>query len=303
MNLSNDYMLVLDEIRSSKKISIADLCQDIITERTYYRMLKANQVKTTVFSQLINKLGVDLSEFIHYAVFVRKNDSRFKFIYRVHTKFYRDIAEHYQAMLQYQDPDLELDLLIRVYLKKYEYEIQSISQMEYFSYLGTLVPVIKANTTFNIYLFTIQLILQEAIPNQLDITLKQSADQLFHEEFSYSVILVAICYDMLLQMLMKSGNDPDSVVQLMGRYEVFMSYFPSRYFLMRYDLYKAYLCKLQVDTSTMTTYLFKFLMNALSMVEETENIKQTQFVSAVFNLDVNDFIYKMTLHQIQGDWT
>ena len=110
MNLSNDYMLVLDEIRISKKIPIVDLCQNIITERTYYRMLKANQVKTDVFTQLINRLGVELSEFIHYAVFVRKNDSRFKFIYRVHTKFYRDIAEHYQAMLSYRDPVEELDL-------------------------------------------------------------------------------------------------------------------------------------------------------------------------------------------------
>jgi len=301
MNLSNDYMLVLDEIRISKKVSIADLCQDIINERTYYRMMKVSQVKTDVFSQLINRLGVDLSEFIHYAVFVRKSDSRFKYIYRVHTKFYRDIEEHYQAMLKYQDPVEELDLLIKVYLKKYEYETQKISQNEYHAFLSTLVPVIKANTSFNIYLFTIQLILQQQIPDQLDITLKKSADQLFKEEFSYSVILVAICYDELLHALMESQKDQDSVIQLMSKFETFMAYFPSRYFLMRYNLYKAYVGMIQTDSMMRDTYLFRYLMNAISMVEEGENKKQNQLVSTVFSLNLNDFIYTMTaqlLHEV-----
>lgn len=298
MNLSNDYMFVLDEIRKAKKIPVANLCEDIITERTYYRMLSANQVRTDVFSLLLNRLGVDLTEFIHYTVFVRKSDSRFKFIYRVHTKYYRDIEEHYQAMLLYQDSVEELDLLIKVYIKKYEYDINQINQDDYHNFLRGLIPTIQHNSVFNIYLFTIELILLKEIPKDYHIPLKDLASNLFKEEFSYSVILVAICYDELFMMLMLNRHEDDQMVKLMTKFEVFINYFPSRYFLMRYNLYQAYLGYITKEQTLMQNYLYKYLMNALSMIEEKEYQEQFKQVEEIFQLDVTNFLYEMTKEKL-----
>lgn len=294
MSLSNDYMLVLDEIRQAKKVSIADLCQDIITERTYYRMMKSIQVRTDIFARLTERIGVDFTEFIHYAVFVKKSDSRFKFIFRVHTKFYRDIKEHYEAMLNYEDPSEELSLLIKVYIKTYEYESKKISQSDYEVFLNELIPALKTNESFNIYLFTIQLIVKKALPNCPDFPLKEMADMLYKEEFGYSVILVAICYDELLAMLLKSQNEDESMRLLMQKFETLVTYFPSRYFLMRYHLYQAYLGKINQDQNMMNSYLYKYIINALSMVEVDEYQDQMTVVSRIFDIDVKDFIFIMT---------
>lgn len=294
MSLSNDYMLVLDEIRAAKKVSIADLCQDIITDRTYYRMMKSSQVRTDIFTKLAQRIGVDFSEFIHYAVFVKKSDSRFKFIYRVHTKFYRDIDEHYQAMKIYQDPSEELDLLIQVYLKKYEYERNIIKQSEYHRYLYELIPRIKDNQTFNIYLFTIQLIIKKDLPSCDSFDLKEMADMLYQEEFSYSVILVAICYDLLQEMLMEMKIYDESLLKLLEKYETLITYFPSRYFLMRFNLYKAYTGKVIHDDIMVETYLYKYIVNALSMVEDDEYNHQMIKINEIFNINIQDFIYQVT---------
>ena len=292
MNLSNDYMLVLEEIRTSKKISVVELCQDIITERTYYRMLKSKEVRTDVFSQLTDRLGIDLSEIIHYAAFVKKNDPRFKFLYRVHTKFYRDIEEHYQALIHYQDPSDELDLLLNVYKKKYLYETNQMSKEDYHTHLIGYLPLIQANTVFNIYLFTIQLEMIKELPNHHDFSLKEVANNLYNEEFSYSVILVAICYDALLLMLLKSNNEDEAMIKLMSKYEMFTSHFPSRYFLMRYNLYKAYIGKVENQDKVSNQYLFKFLMNALSMLEDDDYQQQEILVTNTFKINCTEFLYR-----------
>lgn len=293
MKVSNDYMMVLDEMRISKKIPVEDLCQDIISERTYYRMLKSDEVRTDVFSKLTQRLGVDLSELIHYAVFVRKNDSRFKFLYRIHTKYYRDIEEHYHELLDYQDPSNELNALLNLYKKKYLYETKQLTKTDYHEFLAEYISLIESNTSFNIYLFAIQLEIIKEIPNH-QFSLSEVTLKLFREEFSYSVIMVAICYDVLLRLLLVSRTENDAMKELMSKFETFIAYFPSRYFLMRYNLYKAYIGKIDHQEDIENNYLFKFLMNALSILEEEDYREQEELVNDVFSINCTDFIYQQT---------
>ena len=294
MNLSSDFMIILDEIRIAKKISVEYLCENIVSERTYYRMLKAKQIRTDVFSLLLARLRVQLSELIHFAVFVRKSDSRFKFIYRVHTKYTSDIAEHYQAIKNYIDPDEHLDLLLKINVKKYEYASNMIDQSTYKESLKNTIDLLQSNQTFSIYLFAIQLMILEEFDDQTWFDIEELAYKLEKEEFSYSVIMVAICYDMLLSYLLKSRRYTTPFKLLLKKYETFLQYFPSRFFLMRLNLYQAYVGMLTQDETQSQNSLFKYLMNARSILEEDEYRQSRELVSQIFQLDEDAFLAERT---------
>jgi DNA-binding Xre family transcriptional regulator len=294
MSLTGDFMRVLDEIRLSRQWTVTDLTADIVTERTYYRMLKADRVRTDIFSKLCRRMGIDISELIHDSAFVRRNDSRFKFLFRVHTKFYRDIEEHYQAIKCYTDSDADLDLLLQSALKRYEKQRGIIPAAEYQAYLVGLVPQLKANTGFNIYLFLVSLFYLDEFPNATEFSLKDLAIRLERESISYSVHTMAMAYDLLLELLMKSGMHSGETGLLVEKYGQVFDHFPSRYFLMRYRLYQAYRAMLQSDCVSMERFLFQFCMNAMSMLDSSELGIQFDLVRHVFRVDLDALVAAMT---------
>ncbi|MCF7932320.1 MAG: hypothetical protein K9K93_04045 [Acholeplasmataceae bacterium] len=301
MNLSNDFMLTLDKMRLAKKVSVSDLCQDIITERTYYRMLKADHVRTSTFTALIERLGIELSEFIHHTTFVRKNDSRFKFIYRVHTAFYRDIDEHYENVRDGVDPNIELDLLLNVYVKRYEWQSGKITEAEYLEHLSSLIPDIHEDAPFNIYLFNIRLFILEAFPDTCSFSLEQAALQFEKVALGFSVNLSAVCYDMILHLLMTQQKH-EAFHTLIAKYVTFITYFPNRYFIMRLNLYKAYLGKITNDQTMRDRYLYKYLINVLSMENPDNTTINFAEVRHVFGIDHVAFLRKKTEEILRGTY-
>jgi len=299
MSLTGDFMRVLDEIRSSRQWTVTDLTTDIVTERTYYRLLKADRVRTDIFSKLCSRMGIDISELIHYSAFVSRNDSRFKFLFRVHIKFYRDIEEHYQAIKNYTDSDADLDLLLKSASKRYEKQRGIISAADYQAYLEGLVSQLKANSGFNIYLFQVSLFYQDEFPNATDFSLKDSAIRLERESISYSVHTMAMAYDLLLELLMKSGSHSSETSMLVEKFGQVFDHFPSRYFLMRYRLYQAYRALLQSDRVSMERYLFQFCMNAMSMLDSPELESQFDFVRTVFRVDLDALVATMITPLLQ----
>lgn len=292
MSLTGEYMRILDEIRIARQWTVSHLTEGIVAERTYYRLLNADSVRTDLFSKLCNKMGINLSELIHYSAFVRKNDSRFKFLFRMHTKYYRDIEPHYQAILAFQDSDEDLNLLLQAGLRRYERQRGIIGKEEYDFFLESRIPLLQANPSFNVYLFLIQLYVQEELPQNPWFSLDDLANRLAKEPINYSVHTMAMAIDLLLEMLMKEKIHTEATFRLIDNMGQVLTVFPSRFYQMRHYLYLAYQALIQNDSDVMTRFLFRFCMNAMYMLESPELARQFEVIRRVFAIDIDHLVEK-----------
>lgn len=292
MSLTGEYMRILDEIRIARQWTVSHLTEGIVAERTYYRLLNADSVRTDLFSKLCNKMGINLSELIHYSAFVRKNDSRFKFLFRMHTKYYRDIEPHYQAILAFQDSDEDLNLLLEAGLRRYERQRGIIGKEEYDFFLESRIPLLQANPSFNVYLFLIQLYVQEELPQNPWFSLDDLANRLAKEPINYSVHTMAMAIDLLLEMLMKEKIHTEATFRLIDNMGQVLTVFPSRFYQMRHYLYLAYQALIQNDSDVMTRFLFRFCMNAMYMLESPELARQFEVIRRVFAIDIDHLVEK-----------
>jgi DNA-binding Xre family transcriptional regulator len=297
MSLTGEYMRILDEIRTARQWTVSNLTKGIVTERTYYRLLSADSVRTDLFSKLCNKMGINLSELIHYSAFVRKNDSRFKFLFRMHTKYYRDIEPHYQAILVFQDSDEDLNLLLQAGLRRYERQLGIIGKEDYDTYLESLIPWLQDNASFNVYLFLIQLYIQEELPQNPWFSLTDLATRLAKEPISYSALTMAMTIDLLLEMLMKENIHTEATFHLIDNLGQVLTHFPSRFYQMRHYLYQAYQALVQNESDVMSRFLFRFCMNAMYMLDSTELALQFEMIRRVFSIDV-DHLVKKTMREL-----
>ena len=100
LNTYKHYFKILEELRLSKRVTVENLCDGIISERTYYRYLASEQdIKLDVIDKLAKKLNISTQDIIHHAYFVRQEDPGItRFIYRVHVSHHNDIEPLYQKV-------------------------------------------------------------------------------------------------------------------------------------------------------------------------------------------------------------
>lgn len=67
MKRYGNYYQLIDELRVAKNKSIMDICEGIISERTYQRYMKnGNNLNFKTVARLLERLDVQLAQFISY---------------------------------------------------------------------------------------------------------------------------------------------------------------------------------------------------------------------------------------------
>jgi transcriptional regulator with XRE-family HTH domain len=292
------YIRVLDELRNAKGMSVSELCDNVISERTYYRyMHSVQEVKFDVFKKLAEKLGIDTYDIIHYAMFVRTGDPGItKFLYRVHIRYFNDIETFYELAKNYQEPHQEYRSLIQAYVKKYEAMSGRITQDEYRVYLQSLVSTIQSYAMQTVYGVGIAALYVIEFPQDPVIRIAAVLERLIEIDHKMSLLLMIITLDLVLDKTIGTDLvDPTLLLKGVAKIEQIVPYFPHKFFLMHYYLYNAYQMQTEAKPKDRDEALYYYLSTLILL--EGHEIYQTSIerVTRVFGIDPIAFVKERSL--------
>ncbi len=289
-----DYFEILEEIRIEKNVSVEALCEGVISPRTYYRHLKESKtIKMDVFTRLMNKFDLDLSNITLYGIHFRKEDTGvIRFIFRTQMKSYHDMDPIYERILKLKQDDTLSSLSLRSFILKYEYETGKISKDEYEEEINIIVQKIKDLPINNIYLASIYLSLLEIKPENEYITINELADLIKEMDFRINSFEYFISLERVLFIFINNNIITPKYKEFLTHANLIFSHFYIRDVLMNYALFKAYEYKIDNDINQMESELYKYIINSSYIyggkrIEEViKNLKNN------FNVDYKGLLVK-----------
>jgi transcriptional regulator with XRE-family HTH domain len=302
MNEYKDFFYVLDQIRQQKDIRVSDLCDGIISERTYYRHLNQNtSPKMKTFEELANKLGVSPYDVLHYSIFTPMEDpSVLKFLYRVQIGLYYDINQYYEKMLVHHNESEDVQLLIQATIKKYERSINKIDDLEYQEFLIKSVKDIENMKVKNIFNYAIYSLLFEELPTNNLINPYTLFEEVLKMESHISILVFIITCDNLLRTVI--GNslvDNELSNKLLDKLSNLLCNFRHKYFLMEEHLFIAYREYINNNTDEVLSHLYKYLINLMIMIEGEEFDKRVKKIEDTFSINYQELINSETLNKLK----
>lgn len=303
MTSFSTYIRILDELRQSKGISVATLCDGVISERTYYRYMNSNrEVKFEVFKRLADNLDIDTYDVIHYAMFVRTGDPGItRFVYRVHLRFFDDIEPLYQTIKHRVEPAREYHELIQTYVKRYEAMTGKITWDEYNKHLASLESFIVDFPNQTVTGVSLALHFACAFSNHPVIRIERILERFLELDHRMALLLYLIGFDHLLHHVV--GTDLvayDLFAKAKARLAEIIPYFPHKFFLMRYYLYDAYCLQQEKRYVERDDSLYQSLMTMIILEDGEPFQTDLERIRSMFTIDPIPFLKDRTRLDLRG---
>lgn len=284
---------ILNDIRLSKGISVSALCEGIISDRSYFRLLKAqNNVRFDVFLRLAERLNVNVHEIVHYAKFIDRGDPQIsRFIYRVHLHHYSDIIPIYEKVKDYIDEDQHTNDLLKAYIEKYQYSIGKCSKLQYHESLKQLYLRNMANgLPKNIYAYSLAALYASEIPHNDECGLIHIANEFLKLDYRMGVSFYIISLDLIIRSLLFNSTKPyENMSILISKYTECVSYFPHKFFHSEYMLFNAY-NRFIVDGTDWQYMLIKYVYNAYLIYDKSRIEAEFVELNRLFKCDIKQLI-------------
>jgi hypothetical protein len=283
---SSTFYQVINELRMARSMSVSALCDGIISERAYYRLLNSNQdMKFEVFNKLSDRLGANASDIFQFIGYVRKGDPQSgRFIYRVHTRHYDDIGDIYDAVLNKREDHEHFQYLLDVFIAKYQYQTNRITRKAYVDVLRSVFEVIPHEVRGDVFILGI---LTECGIHGVgeDETLNRLLIEAFLTfDYRLGFLVFIVSFDTFMaHALTSSVVDADAYLRMQKRFEEIHLVTAYKFFHMRNYLYRAFARHLEGKTAT--DDLYRYAMNVLMLVNDEEAKKAFALLKSVFDVD------------------
>lgn len=297
---ANQYYEVIEEIRLAKSMPVTELCQDIISERTYYRNLHSQgHIRFDILSKLSKRLGVSAEQLIHYAVFVRKGDpSITRFMYRVHLHYFDDIEPIYEKVKHHTGLGESYALLTNAFISKYESLVGIISRREYEELLHGYAQ--RALAINDIFLSSVLSLYAVEIKQQTLVDINRLLDYFIAYDYKTGLIFYLNTVDLLLDFALdNSCVDLLRYKDALKHYGDALTFFPHKYYHTKYALYKAYLYRLEEDLEGSDKALYHYLMGINVLLGNELYLKAITRVESVFKKDVRQFMIQKSMEMLK----
>lgn len=301
MNKASIYYQALNEIRKSKNVSIADICEGIISERSFYRLMKSDaKIRMETFVKLANKLDVSPYEVITFATFVAKGDPQLsRFVFRVHTNHYDDIGRIYDEVRFKKVDNTPLSLYITMNILKYEKSINAIDSETYQVKMASLYDCCISEKYNSLYTSAVEV---EYLSNQeqVDFTkLYFNINQIIQMDFKISVFFYIMILDNCISYLINI-EDMDRTIykKAIKRYEEVIQSFPNKYFHTNFLFFIAF-DKL-LENNDFTIDLYKHLLGIIRDRDGNRLKYELERIEHLFKVDYRQILIQNTLKELQG---
>lgn len=293
MRLNHEYFQALDELRESFNVSVSALCEGIISERSYFRYLKSDDnISFSEFNKLLERLNVTLGQFINYTVLVRNTDNVVnKFISRVVFETFTDIEPYYQKILTLEPEDLLFDLVVKAYIKRYEYLSGKINKQEYFHELEGIRTSLLANSPLNIYSIIINVLYDELLENTAIESLQQIINTLLSLDFSLGAFYYIHALDIILdKYLLTNLISEETKLKLVNRFIQVLNHTPIKPLLMKKYFYQSYLSYINNNQVEFEELLLLYSINLITIYNGKQLQKGKEKVQKAFDYDFDEFL-------------
>lgn len=294
------YFEILEEIRIEKKISVDDLCENIISTRSYFRYLNSTSpIRMDIFSKLMNRLKLDLTNIVLYGVHF-KGDSAgdYRFVFRTHFKSYHDIIPIYHKALKTSQAHPK-DIVLKSFILKYEYEIGTLTKEVYIKEITALIHQMSPRQTKTVDALCIYLSLLEVKPNNQLITLSQVMDLFETLDIRMNAMYYFTSLERILFLMM--GNKDISIEtysNFLKEAESACKYFPIADTLINQALFNAYKHELLNQESECENMLYQYCMYAVSIYGNERMKHVINLLKKNFDMNFHSFITEKTQRKI-----
>lgn len=303
MTTYKDYYQVLDELRLSNKMTISKLCEDIISERTYYRNLQSNEeIKFKTFAKLLERLGLELPSFVHYAMYFRSGDPGIgKFVYRVYAHHFHDVEPIYHSVQMYKADNKAYGLVVKAFIKKYEYQIAKITKEEYINELEAIIINTDKELLNNIYIVSIYALYIEITQDNELVDIEKICNHLIAIDFRLNPLFYVISLNYILYTVVGSDLIDEKMFRdLVKRLMEMLQFFGIKVFLIGGALYTAYIHYLDNNEKLMNEFLLIYATNLSILYGGEEYQIAKKKVESLFKIDYDAFIIEQSKQAIRS---
>jgi len=284
---------VLDELRIAKNMTISEITDGIISERTYLRHLKdESRVNFTIFSKLLSKLDINVSQFLQFLIHHNKKDNGIaRFLIRVHVGHFTDIKPIYEEMKLFKS-DSEIEMcVVNAMMLIYLFMIDELSlenlQIEY----KKILKILDTYNQNNMIIIYLKLLYQVHFKDDLIIDIKTYTQILSEYKSTLSILYYILSLDIML--LYVSENKllelPD-YEKLLNIYKLYYPSFNMKNLEFNLESYTAYYYQLKNDYKMRDDYLFKSINNAFVVMSPHLHSKYKSVIETTFNIKIDEFL-------------
>ena len=297
LNTYKHYFKILEELRLSKRVTVENLCDGIISERTYYRYLASEQdIKLDVIDKLAKKLNVSTQDIIHHAYFVRQEDPGItRFIYRVHVSHHNDIEPLYQKVKTLSLESESFQKALDVHVHKYTYQTSRIRKETYLETLKTHALSLEqyAHHDINAAL-TLSLFVKDH-PEGKQVNVLKIYDYLIEKGMTTEPLFVIFTIDNLLDAAINHGvQDFELFKQLTQTLGNILQGFAHKFFSTQYRLYQSYIHHREQNIPSRDLFLYKHIIGIAILHGGDAYKNALKRIKDLFDVDAMAFARKMT---------
>ncbi|ABX81640.1 transcriptional regulator [Acholeplasma laidlawii] len=298
MEKYGSYYKLLDELRIAKGYTIADLCEGIISERTYLRQIKnGSKVNFTIFSRLLDRLDTGMGQFMTYMIHFDKSDTGVnRFAIRVHMYHFMDIGPIYELILKYKSDNKIETLMVEAFKLEFEYLINKITKDEFKIHYQVILESLKSLGTENLIVHLIKFIYHSYFKEDNIIDPKKFGQMLIDYNSNLSLFFYIMLMDKFLSFMTQQETiDFDIYEQILKKFEAYFIYINVKNYETSLETYHAFLYHVKHDYKMRDSYLYKALMNSLVIHSTYAHEAYKDLIRHGFNLDVDQFLIDYTL--------
>lgn len=287
----NDFYKIIDEVRAQKNISVDDLCENIISTRTYYRYLNGEvTIKFITFSRLIDRLHVSLSELSNFSMYFAKPDPGImKFMVRMAFNTYKDIIPIYETLNEFISEIPDENLFISSMITKYKYDIKEIDLTEAIKQIENNVKSFQSNESI-FYLFSSTLLYSISKDNKL-LNINSLIDKLITFDYRLTPLHTIIAIDLFLNAYIDDVDiNNELFTSLFKRFKDISRFFVIKQIKMDVSLFEAYIYFLNNDNDNKNTYLSKYFASLLFSYHGDFFYLKKEKIEKLFKVDMNKIL-------------
>jgi len=297
MEKYGSYYRLLDVLRIAKGYTIAELCDGIISERTYLRQIKnGSKVNFTTFSKLLDRLDTGMGQFMTYMIHFDKSDTGVnRFAIRVHMYHFTDIGPIYELILKYKSDNKIETLMVEAFKLEFEYLIKKITKEEFKIRYQVILESLKSLGTENLIVHLIKFIYHSYFREENTIDHKKFGQMLIDYNSNLSLFYYIMLMDKYLSFITQQSEiDFDIYEKILKTLEAYFIYMNVKNYELTIQTYHAFLHHVKQDYKMRDKYLYKALMNSLVIHSDYAQEAYKELINQGFGLDVEKFLLDYT---------
>jgi hypothetical protein len=285
---------ILDELRVRQKITIADFCDGVMTERTYFRYRKTpEKMDYTYLQKLLAKLGISFPEFFAYAYYWSKPSvpPYLRFLVRVLNNQYFDIAPIYEEVKNLDWSSPEDTLILENYRARYRMDVGLDTPENYQATLEKSHALLSEGKHDARYWLSLAL-LAENNPSLFE-QYPDFVSRLIELDFRLQSLFVLAAINTTLQVLMAlSKNNTKDFETLLKRYQEIYPNFGFKDSRMDDHLFQAYLFHQQNRNEECEIHLVIYLLILAQFRYGKDRKKRIEEIQTSFGFEPRSLLKK-----------